>query len=112
MKGLEAPYELKLHRGWQGTLTEPRKVESFNKTLHIFAKDSKQAERKARELSKRHDAHISSLVKMDIERGLYDVSNMKIELDDPRQSAIAMDELIAVKRVKRRDNLYKDKPID
>ncbi len=114
MKGLASAFEAEI------LITDGfnKKQDSWFKkrTLHVWAKNNKQAENKSQRLAEKCGGVVVGLRRVDTFSGyFYDYKNLKVEIKpervetSPYESAIAMDDFIWQKRNQRRDSLGKEK---
>jgi hypothetical protein len=113
MRGIETAYEIRIDIPRETNIAEKAPFSKFaHKTFGIKANSLKQAENKGEKLAKKHNGHVASVRKSEIET-IYDVKNIHLlePLASPvtHSNVIKMDEFVWLKRTKRIDNQNKDK---
>ena len=116
MRGIETAYEIRIDIPRESDVAENMAFSKFaHETFGIKANSLKRAEKKAEKLAKRHNGHVTSVRKSEVET-IYDVKNIHLlePLASPvtHSTVIKMDEFVWLKRTKRIENQNKDKKVD
>jgi hypothetical protein len=110
LRGVETAYEIRVLIPNDYDVVENKAFSKFSSRLYGGKfKSLKQAESHAEKLAKKHNGHVTSVRKIDIER-IYDTTCFEPLIEKSKvHPALVIDEFIWKKRNIRRGNLEKEK---